>query len=136
MIISGKCICHTTYVSVVAYQELCMKDEVINYTCYKIMDRVRYEIKFDIDNTRISMGYDDFIKNFQVIEDYRENKINKILNMKTEYSFEEFVEIDDPILHDEVASEYANYSDGEQTFEQWYYANVKWVSKLINSLRS
>lgn len=56
--------------------------------------------------------------------------------MKTEYSFEEFVEIDDPILHDEVASEYANYSDGDQTFEQWYYANVKWVSKLINSLIS
>ena len=51
--------------------------------------------------------------------------------MSKELTYEEFIQTVDESIQDRVSDEYIRYGDGDESYEQWYYANIKWIMSVV-----
>lgn len=77
-------------------------------------------------NETLPVISDEFIKAY-----CEEDGIDNVTIKPVEYDYEEFCELPYSDIIERIKEEEFKYSSGDETSEQWYYANIKWITSLI-----
>lgn len=84
-----------------------------------------------LNHEEVDCSHNTYLIVAKAIQNYLNKELIAIEVEESDYTYEEFKNLPESDITNKIEDEEFKYSEGNETSEQWFYGNIKWIRSLL-----